>query len=98
MSLKSERNIIRKPIVTEKAVWLKEKTNKYVFEVEKNCNKIEIKHAIEKLFKVTVTDIWTHTTHGKVRTRGRSHGRRPDWKRAIVQLKTGDTIEFLEGV
>lgn len=91
-------NIVRKPIVTEKSTWLKENGNRYVFEVERNCNKIEIKQVIEKLFNVTVEEVNTYTTHGKVRTRGRFQGRRPDWKRAIVKLKEGDSIEFFEGV
>jgi len=96
--MKSTKNIIRKPIITEKATEMKETENKYVFEVEKGCNKLEIKRAVEELFKVTVTDVHTCTTHGKVRSRGRFRGRRPDWKRAIVRLKDGDTIEFFEGV
>ena len=96
--MKSTKNIIRRPIITEKASWLKETENKYVFEVVKNCNKIEIKDAIEELFKVKVTNVRTYSTHGKVRTRGRYKGRRPDWKRAVVQLREGDTIEFFEGV
>ena len=95
--MNSMKNIIRRPIITEKASWMKENDNKYVFEVEKNCNKIEIKKAVEDLFKVQVTSVRTYTTHGKIRTRGRFKGRRPDWKRAIVQLKKGDTIEFFEG-
>ena len=96
--MKSTKTIIRKPIITEKATALKEAENKYVFEVEKGCNKVEIKHAVENLFNVTVIDVHTYTTHGKVRTRGRFRGRRPDWKRAIVSLKDGDSIEFFEGV
>ena len=96
--MKSAKFIIRRPIITEKATRMKETENKYVFEVENNCNKIEIKKAVEDLFNVTVTAVRTYTTHGKVRTRGRFRGRRPDWKRAIVQLKVGDTIEFFEGV
>lgn len=93
-----ERNIIRKPVITEKATHMKEKSNKYVFEVERNSNKIEIKKAIEGLFKVTVQDVRTYITHGKIRTRGRFKGKRPDWKRAIVLLKEGDSIEFFEGI
>ena len=96
--MKNTQNIIRKPIITEKATWMKDSSNKYVFEVEKKCNKIEIKKAVEDLFKVTVVDVNTYSTHGKIRTRGRFKGRRPDWKRAIVQLKEGDTIEFFEGI
>ncbi|MDP2984785.1 MAG: 50S ribosomal protein L23 [Candidatus Latescibacter sp.] len=93
-----EKNIIRKPVITEKATHLKEKSNKYVFEVERNCNKIEIKKAIEEIFKVTVKDVHTYITHGKIRTRGRFKGRRPDWKRAVVLLKEGESIEFFEGI
>lgn len=92
------KDIIRKPIITEKATFMKTNHNVYVFEVERKCNKIEIKKAVEDFFKVTVTDVRTYITHGKTRTRGRFSGRRPDWKRAIVQLKDGDTIEFFEGV
>jgi large subunit ribosomal protein L23 len=96
--MKKTKQIIRRPIITEKATLMKENENKYVFEVEKESNKIEIKKAIEELFGVSVTNVNTYTTHGKVRTRGRFRGRRPDWKRAVVQLKEGDTIEFFEGV
>jgi large subunit ribosomal protein L23 len=93
-----EKNIIRRPVITEKATHLKEKENKYAFEVERNSNKIEIKKAIEEIFKVTVEDVHTYITHGKIRTRGRFKGRRPDLKRAVVRLKKGDSIEFFEGI
>ena len=96
--MKKNKHILRKPIITEKATWMKENSNKYVFEVDKQCNKIEIRRAIEEEFNVSVVNIRTYSTHGKVRTRGRFSGRRPDWKRAIIQLKEGDTIEFFEGV
>ncbi len=96
--MKSNKHILRKPIITEKATWMKENSNKYVFEVEKNCNKIEIRNAVEEQFNVKVIDIRTYNTYGKIRTRGKFKGRKPDWKRAIVQLKEGDTIEFFEGV
>lgn len=92
------KDIIRRPIITEKATFLKDNQNKYVFEVERKCNKIEIKKAVEAMFKVTVEDVHTYITHGKTKTRGRYRGRRPDWKRAVVRLKTGDSIEFFEGV
>ena len=92
------KDIIRRPVITEKANWMKDSSNKYVFEVNKGCNKIEIKSAIEELFSVTVENVNTYTTHGKIRSRGRFKGKRPDWKRAIVQLKKGDSIEFFEGV
>ena len=96
--MKSTKNVIRKPIITEKATEMKETENKYVFEVEKGSNKLEIKQAVEELFNVTVTDVHTYITHGKVRSRGRFRGSRPDWKRAVVRLKDGDSIEFFEGV
>jgi len=92
------KDIIRRPVITEKATWLKDSSNKYVFEVSKDCNKIEIKKAIEELFGVTVESVKTYTTHGKIRSRGKFSGKRPDWKRAVVQLKQGDSIEFFEGV
>ena len=92
------KDIIRRPVITEKATWLKDISNKYVFEVSKSCNKIEIKSAIENLFGVTVENVRTYMTHGKIRSRGRFKGKRPDWKRAVVQLKKGDSIEFFEGV
>lgn len=92
------KDIIRKPVITEKATFLKDNQNKYVFEVERKCNKIEIKQAVEEMFKVTVEDVHTYITHGKVRTRGRFRGRKPDRKRAVVRLKSGDSIEFFEGV
>lgn len=95
--MKTNKPILRRPVITEKASWMKEDSNKYVFEVDKNANKIEIKKAVADQFKVTVLDVHTFNTHGKVRTRGRFRGKRPDWKRAIVQLKEGDTIEFFEG-
>ena len=95
--MKKNKHILRKPIITEKATWMKEKSNKYVFEVDKHCNKIEIRKAVEEEFNVSVVNVCTYSTHGKVRTRGRFSGKRPDWKRAIVQLKEGDTIEFFEG-
>ena len=96
--MQETKDIIRRPVITEKASWMTESSNKYVFEVSKNCNKIEVKQAIEKLFGVTVESVRTYTTHGKIRSRGRFKGKRPDWKRAVVQLKQGDTIEFFEGV
>ena len=96
--MKNTQNLIKKPIITEKAKWLKENENKYVFEVDKFCNKIEIKKAIEKLFKVSVINVGTYSKHGKFRTYGKFKGRRPDCKRAVVQLKKGDSIELFEGV
>ena len=69
-----------------------------VFEVARDANKIEIRHAVETLFKVTVTDVRTLVVRGKVKRVGRFSGRRPSWKKAFVTLKPGDNIEFFEGV
>jgi large subunit ribosomal protein L23 len=71
---------------------------KVVFEVATDANKIEIRHAIQKLFNVTVEDVHTMVVRGKLKRVGRFMGRRPSFKKAIVTLKAGDTIEFFEGV
>jgi large subunit ribosomal protein L23 len=71
---------------------------KIVFEVATDANKIEIKNAVQKLFNVEVTDVHTMVVRGKLKRMGRSVGRRPGSKKAIVTLKPGNTIEFFEGV
>jgi len=95
--MRLEKILIR-PLNTEKSTTLKEKQNKYVFEVHGDANKIEIKKTIEELFKVTVTSITTSWYLGKVRRLGRNQGKRSDWKKAIVTLKAGDTIKLVEEV
>jgi large subunit ribosomal protein L23 len=84
--------------LTEKGTRLKEEGNQYLFQVAKTANKVEIKRAIEQLFKVTVLDVRTARVRGKVKRLGRFQGRRPDWKKAIATLKEGDSIELFEGV
>ena len=91
-------DIIRKPLITEKATLLKETANAVVFEVYRRANKDLIREAVEKLFKVRVTDVKTMNVPGKAKRRGRTVGRRPGWKKALVILKPGDKIEFFEGV
>ncbi len=91
------QKIIIRPLITEKSTILKEKDHQYVFEVERRANKIEIKKAVEYLFKVRVTNVRTINVLGKVKRLGRRFGRRPDWKKAIVTLREGDRIEFFEG-
>ncbi len=90
--MKDVYSVLKKPLFTEKNDRLKEKYNKYVFEVDLHANKIEIRQAIERIFDVRVVKVNTMRVHGKVKRRGRSVGRRPDWKKAIVTLKEGDTI------
>lgn len=95
--MKSQFNMIRKPHITEKVLLLKEEHNKVVFKVGKETNKIELKNAIESIFKVTVDKIATINVKGKKKRQGRWEGKRADWKKAIVTLKEGDTIEYFEG-
>jgi len=96
--MKDPRTIIFHPIVTEKAVSLKTDNNKYTFCVARNANKIEIKHAIEELFKVRVLEVNTQFMKGKPKRLGRFEGRKASWKKAICKLKEGDKIEIFEGV
>ncbi|MEK7337956.1 MAG: 50S ribosomal protein L23 [candidate division NC10 bacterium] len=88
--------IIRRALVTEKGTALREQ-NKYVFEVDRQANKIEIKRAIEALFGVTVTAVHALNVFGKTKRVGRFQGRTSDWKKAIATLKEGQTIEFFQG-
>lgn len=93
--------IIRRPILTEKITSLQEK-RQYAFEVEDKANKIDITRAIEKKFHVTVLNIRTMLVKGKkksqLRRGGRFEGRTRHWKKAIVTLKVGDKIDYLENV
>jgi len=95
--VKDARNIILRPVLTEKAVGLKETQNKYCFEVSRKANKLEIKSAVEELFKVQVLSVRVLTSRGKKRRMGRFEGKRPDWKKAICKLREGDRIEIFEG-
>jgi large subunit ribosomal protein L23 len=96
--MRSPYQVVLKPLLTEKGTQLKEAGNQYLFRVAKTANKIEIKQAIEQLFKVTVLDVRTLHVRGKVKRLGRFQGRRPDWKKAVATLKEGDSIELYEGV
>ncbi len=95
--MRSPYEVLRKPMVSEKSVMLMEE-NKYSFIVDKDANKVEIKHAVEEAFNVTVLNVTTHILKGKVKTMGRTSGKRPDTKRAIVTLKDGDKIEIFTGL
>ena len=91
------REIIIKPVVTEKSVDLMQE-NKYCFKVAKDANKIEIKNAIEEIFKVTVVNVNTVNVHGKMKRMGRTQGMTASWKKAVVTLREGDSIEVFEGL
>ncbi|MDE2180477.1 MAG: 50S ribosomal protein L23 [candidate division NC10 bacterium] len=89
--------VIRRPLITEKGTDLKDQTNQYLFEVARDANKIEIKRAIESLFRVKVRQVRTLSVKGKKKRLGRFVGRTSDWKKAVATLKEGETIEFFEG-
>lgn len=95
--MKLAREIIIKPVVTEKSVDLMQE-NKYCFKVAKDANKIEIKNAIEEIFKVTVVNVNTVNVHGKMKRMGRTQGMTARWKKAVVTLREGDSIEVFEGL
>ncbi len=94
--------IIKKPVITEKMTAISEKLNKYAFIVDKNANKYQIKDAIEKLYNVKVEAVNTMNYDGKKKSRytkaGLITGRRPAFKKAVVTLKEGDTIDFFSNI
>ncbi|MBM4349042.1 MAG: 50S ribosomal protein L23 [Deltaproteobacteria bacterium] len=95
--MKEPQKIIRRPLVTEKSTLQKDEAHQYVFEVDRNSNKIEIQSAVEHLFKVKVNNVRTINVLGKMKRLGRKYGKRPNWKKAIVTLREGDRIDFFEG-
>jgi len=90
-------DVLRRPLITEKNAILQAQ-NKYVFEIAKEANKPQIKQAVEKAFKVKVTTVNMLMVPGKSKRVGRRVVQTQPWKKAIVTLKTGDKIEFFEGV
>ncbi|NWF52221.1 MAG: 50S ribosomal protein L23 [Nitrospirae bacterium] len=96
--MKNIYKTIKKPIFTEKGSQLKESENKILVEVDNNANKIDIKRAMEEIFKVKVEKVSTINTKGKWKRFGRSIGKRPNRKKAIITLKRGEKLDFIEGV
>ena len=96
--MKDYKSIIKRPLITEKLTTQRETLNRYGFEVDKRANKHDIKHAIEQAFKVKVVEVTTMNVRGKNKRYGRSEGRRPDWKKAIVTVAKDQKIEVIEGV
>ena len=109
--MRSAQSIIKRPLLTEKSARLRETggaasapaegssySQKVVFEVARDANKLEVRSAVEQLFKVSVMHVRTIVVRGKEKRIGRFGGRRPSWKKAFVTLKPGDNIEFFEGV
>jgi large subunit ribosomal protein L23 len=90
--------VLRSPLITEKSTVLKETENLYLFRVALDANKIQIRKAVETIFKVKVEAVRTVRMRGKVKRVGRQLGRRSDWKKAYVKVKAGEKpIEFFEG-
>ena len=97
--MKNRYEVIKRPIITEKALDQKEEKRILCFEVNVRANKRDVKDAVEKLFKVKVDSVKTMQFFGKERRRGRYTGYRPDWKKAYVKLKPGEKmIEYAENV
>lgn len=92
-----QHDIIKRPLITEKTSIQKAVSNQFTFEVDRKANRVEIKKAIEGIFKVNVAGVRTMQIKGKVKRRGRIVGRRRNWKKAIVKLMPGERIEFFEG-
>jgi large subunit ribosomal protein L23 len=95
--MRSPRDVIIRPVVTERSTALGE-AGAYAFVVSRDANKIEIRHAIERLFDVKVRDVRTMNYRGKLRRVGRAVGRRPAYKKAIVRLAEGEHIDIYEGI
>lgn len=91
--------VIRRPIITEKGLGVKETQHTVVFEVARDATKTEIKEAVQRVFKVKVDRVRTAIYHGKMRRRGRAEGFRRDWKKAYVKLAPGERmIEYGESL
>ncbi len=92
------RQIILEPIITEKSTQARESRNAYSFKVWPSATKLQIAMAVEEIFNVTVLNVHTIRMEGKLKRMGRFAGRRSSWKKAVVTLKKGDTVDFFEGV
>ena len=94
MRAKAPQDIVIRPLITEKTLRLAERDNSYTFQVLRTANKVQVREAIEHLFDVKVAAVRTQNQIGKFRRVGRSTGSTQNWKRAVVKVKEGDTIEF----
>lgn len=90
------RQVVIRPIFTERSAFVQQHQNTYVFEVGDSVNKLQVKDAIEKLFNVNVLDVRTVRVRGKIKRFGRYYGKRSNWKKAYVKLKEGDSINLRE--
>lgn len=90
--------VLKRPLITEKGTRQKEQSNQMIFEVDRRANKVMVRNAVESIFRVKVLSVKLMSVKGKERRVGRNMGRRPDWKKAIVRLGSGENIEFFEGI
>ena len=93
----TKHEVVVRPLITEKTSAAYQDRGEYTFQVHPDASKPQIRQAIEELFGVKVTGVWTSSQRGKEKRMGQSIGRRPNWKKAIVKLREGDTIEIFEG-
>ncbi len=91
------QDVVKRPLITEKNERARELAHQFAFEVHRDATKVQVKQAVEKLFNVHVLAVRTAVARGKNKRVGRSIGRRPNWKKAFVTLKEGDTIALFEG-
>jgi large subunit ribosomal protein L23 len=96
--MRAPTDVIHGPLITEKGTLVNEEANQVVFRVRPWANKVEVRSAVERLFKVKVMKVRTVNYLGKLRRVGRNVGRRPSWKKAYVTLKQGERIDFFEAV
>jgi len=96
--MRDPRTVVRRALITEKGTVLREVRNQYLFEVQRDANKIDIKRAVEAIFHVQVVSVRTQQMLGKVRRQGRFVGKRSDWKKAIVTLKPDQKIDLFEQI
>jgi large subunit ribosomal protein L23 len=97
--MRDAHRVLVAPLITEKSTLLKERKGVLAFRVDRRANKVEIRRAVELLFKVKVASVRTQNVHGKEKRVGRFAGRRPDWKKAYVTLRPGEKpVEYFEAV
>ena len=94
--MKDLSKVIRRPLITEQGAAMREAHNQYYFEIDPAANKHEVKQAVEHYFGVKVMQVRTMNYRGKVKRMGRFAGKRADWKKAVVTLAEGDTIDLFE--
>ncbi len=94
--MKDLSKVIKRPLITERGTVMREESNKYLFEVSPDANKHEIRQAVEHYFGVKVTGVRTMNYQGKLKRMGRYEGRRAAWKKAVITLAEGDSIDLFD--